>query len=158
MEASSHRATGQQFRWATIAAMLFVLAASVLVVPLFGRPSLSNSGGLFSIAILLAVAFVGWMSWLGVERYSSNHPILGGMAAGAFTGVFAHPVAWFLGPIVGGAGLGGGLTFFLPLMSVWSLLLLVWITVPLGIIAGGTTGVLRLAFNRERPPGDTGSA
>jgi hypothetical protein len=156
MEDTSYRPTNQQLRWATVAAVLFVIAASVLVIPLFGRPSLSNSGGLFTIAILLSVALVGWVSWLGIERYSSTHPILGGVVAGVFTGVFAHPVAWFFGPIVGGAGSGGGLAFFLPLMSVWSLLLLVWITVPLGVIAGVVTGLLRVVLSRKRPSGDKG--
>lgn len=157
MDDRSRTVTKRQLQWATVAAVLFVVAAAVLVVPLFGWPSLSNSGGSFTIAILLAVAFVGWASWLGVERYGSDHPILGGVAAGVFTGVLAHPVAWFFGPIVGGAGLGGGLAFFLPLLSVLSLPLLVWITVPLGILAGVTTGVLRVALSRERPPGDSDS-
>lgn len=158
MENSSHTVTKQQLRWATVAAVLFVVAAAVLVVPLFGRPSLSNSGGLFTIAILLAVAIVGWMSWLGVERYSSGRPILGGVAAGVFTGILAHPVAWFFGPIIAQADLRGGSIFFLPLMSVWSLLLLVWITVPLGIVAGVTTGVLRVALHRGRSLSNSNSA
>jgi hypothetical protein len=93
MEDSSHEITRQQLLWATVAAVLFVVAAAVIVILLFGWPSLSNSDGLFTIAVLLSVALVGWVSWLGVERYSSAHPILGGVAAGIFTGIFAHPLA-----------------------------------------------------------------
>ncbi len=149
MHITAQAITKQHLRWATVAAALFVAAAAVIVVPLFGWPSLANSDGAFVVAILLAVALVGWVSWLGVERYSGRHPVLGGVGAGILTGVLAHPVAWFLGPVVARSDLGGGSIFLLPFMSIWSLLLLVWFTVPLGVIAGVMTGLLRVAMHRR---------
>ncbi|EMA32921.1 hypothetical protein [Haloarcula japonica] len=157
MDITSQPLTEQHLWWATVASTLFVAAAATIVVPLFGWPSLSTSGGAFAVAIGLAVALVGWVSWLGVERYSSEHPVLGGVVAGVVTGIVSHPVAWFLGPVIARSDLGGGSVFLLPFMSVFSLLLLVWFTVPLGIIAGVTTGLLRVATHRRNLQNGLGS-
>lgn len=148
MEVDTHRLGRSQFLWATLAAALFVALASVLVVPWFGWPAVSNSDGAFASASLVAAALVGWVSWLGVERYCPGRPILGGVAAGVFTGIFAHPVAWFLWPLMIVTERSGGFAFLMPLASVWSLLFVGWITVPLAMIAGVTTGAIRVAVNR----------
>ncbi|MFC7142562.1 hypothetical protein ACFQMA_22340 [Halosimplex aquaticum] len=156
MEDDSRRLSGGQFLWATLAAVLFVALASVLVVPWFGWPTVSDSDGAFALASLIAAALVGWLSWVGVERYCRGRPILGGAAAGLFTGVFAHPVAWFLWPLLHLTERTGGAAFLMPLASVWSLLFVGWITVPLAIVAGVATGVIRVAVNRLSARRDSG--
>lgn len=109
---------------------------------------MSDAGGAFALASLVAAALVGWVSWLGVERYCPGRPILGGVAAGVFTGIFAHPVAWFLWPLLHLTERSGVVAFLMPLASVWSLLFVGWITIPLAMIAGETTGAIRVAVNR----------
>lgn len=144
------RATpGRAVQWATVAAVVFVAAASVFVVPFFGWPTLANSDGALALASLLAAGIVGWVGWLLVEGLAPDHPILGGVGAGLFTGVFAHPVAWFLWPLLP-LNEQSWSAVLMPFMSVWSLLFFVWITVPLAVVAGVATGGIRVAVRRLR--------
>jgi hypothetical protein len=149
--------TRAELLWAAFAAVAFTASAAVFVVPWLGWPSAANADGPFALASLLAAGSVGAVAWLGIERYAGGHLILGGFAAGALTGVLAHPVAWFLWPIVDVEAQIGASAFLMPLMSVWSLLFVGWITVPLGALAGVVTGVARVAVRRRAGRADADS-
>jgi hypothetical protein len=118
--------TRETVGWAAFAGVAFVASAAVVVVPWFGWPSTANADGSFALASLLAAGSVGAASWLCVERYAGGRPILGGGTAGVVTGILAHPVAWFLGPVLDIQTQAGGSAFLTPFMSVYSLLLVGW--------------------------------
>ncbi|QLH82695.1 hypothetical protein [Halosimplex pelagicum] len=148
MSGETKRSGSEAVGWAAFAGVVFAASAAVFVVPWFGWPSVSGGDGSLALASLLAAGIVGAASWLGVERYAGGRPILGGAAAGVLTGVLAHPVAWFLGPILDLEVQAGGSVFLTPFMSVYSLLFVGWLTVPLGAVAGLVTGVVRVAVQR----------
>jgi hypothetical protein len=132
----------ERTRWSLFAAAVFVLTASVFVVPFTGLGSSVSGGRFFSAASALSAGIVGGASWSMVERHADDHFVGGGVVAGAVTGVVSHPLAWALVPILT-PGIPVGSALVLPLASLGSLLLVGWITLPLGVVGGVIVGVVR---------------
>lgn len=143
--------------WATTAAVVFAAVAGGVATGLVGAdrvwPPFANSDSAMAVAGVLAAALVGWASWTGLARHLRTDRLRHGALSGLVTGVLAHPVMLFLWPLLPPAD---GLEWtapIMPLVSVWSLLLVGWITVPAAVLAGSGVSLVRIvvAKRAERP-------
>lgn len=127
-----------------MAGVLFGVAGALTATPIF--LGAVGSGWRWMIATsAIAALLVGALAWrLLADR-------IRGWIVGAIVGVTAHPVAWWLlivGQWLGGARSSLGERTLGPLegvvgalvMSLWSLLLAGWLTVPVGAAIGVALG------------------
>lgn len=133
----------ERTRWSLFAALVFVLTASAFVVPFTSEGSSVYRGRFFTIAAALSAGMVGGTGWSMIEQYGEGHFVVGGVVTGAVTGVVSHPLAWVLVPILT-PGIPIGAALVLPIGSVASLLLVGWITLPLGILGDLIVAVIRM--------------
>lgn len=60
----------------------------------------------------------------------------------------AHPLAWFLWPLLPPSQELWIFAFLMPIYSIFSLLFVGWITVPLAVAAGVVVGAVRIGVLR----------
>lgn len=147
--------------WPTIASVFLVGAAAVLIYPWFGEVSFATSDGSLAFSALFAAGTVGWTTWVLVSRFGTGYEPADGAIAGAITGVFAHPVMWFLWPLLPpnyvSAEKAVFMAMIMPFASVYSLLFVGWITAPLGSIGGVAAGLLQRLVRKRAGNGSAGA-
>lgn len=124
-----------------VAALLALAVAGPVGYLVFRQPFLVVG----AVAGAVLVASASW--WLLVER-SGTATVTRGLCVGGLTGAAAHPVMWavWFGAGFGVTGRDTGVLYvlFLGLAgSLYSLVLLGWVTVPLGAAAGALLARVR---------------
>jgi hypothetical protein len=130
-------------RWSLFAAVGFGVTAAVFAVPFTRLATSVTKGRFFIVAAVLSAGIVGGTGWWVVEHYGDGHFVVGGVVVGAVTGVLSHVLTWVLLPVLT-PGIPVGAALVLPLASLGSLLLVGWITLPLGVVGGIIVAVIRL--------------
>lgn len=126
----------------TVAAIVFAEAAAYYVV--VDQQNLDRLVALEPepMAILLTVGILAWIGWFSLATAGMNHGFVHGIITGVYTGIVFHPVFAILAPILKGHGVDGMYLIGLPWISVWSFLLVGWLTIFYGVVAGVTTAAI----------------
>lgn len=147
--------------WSVVAGLAFSLTALICSLLILSRAGSSDWAVLVYSAPVAAfcISFLLW--WLVIERSYRISPVKG-IIVGALTGVFAHPLAWYLAILyfyVTGARTSLGEETLNPLDGIGasfvfsgvSLLLTGWLTILAGAIVGGFIAAFESRFAVSRP-------
>lgn len=138
--------------WPTIGSGFLVGAAAVLRYPWVGEVSVADSDASLALSALIAAGLVGWVAWVVVSAFGTEYEPADGAFAGAVTGGFAHPVMWFLWPLLSPSSVSAGESVFMaaimPFASVYGLIFLGRVTMPHGSIGGVAGGLVQRSVRR----------
>ena len=105
----------------------------------------------------LAAFLTGFILWWSLMTLRPRVSLLFGLLVGALIGILAHPVAWYLAILwMYFSGETGSLgeaplnpvegILYAPVYALPSLLIVGWLSVPLGLIGGGLVAYLQSRF------------
>ena len=118
----------------------------------------NTSGWQIFIGLSPVAAFLtGFVLWWSLMTLRPRVNLLFGLLAGALIGILAHPVAWYLAILwmyfSGETGSLGEPTvnpleglLYAPIYALPSLLIVGWLSVPLGLIGGGLVAYIQSKF------------
>jgi hypothetical protein len=118
-----------------------------------------NTGGwqIFVGISPVAAFLTGFVLWWSLMTLRPRISILFGLLVGALIGILAHPMAWYLAILwMYFSGETGSLgeaplnpvegVFYAPVYALPSLLIVGWLSVPLGLIGGGLVAYIQSRF------------